>query len=655
MASNKPEFSESAIELYESAPCGYVSFLHDGSIFNLNTTFLLWIGYSKAEVIGSLKLSDLFSMGGKIYFETHFFPLIQMQGSVNEVYFNIKRKDGSEFPALINVKTVRDEVNRETIYRASIVDITQRKKYEDDLIQAKKRAEDESKSKARFLYTVSHEIRTPLNAILGIGNLLNHTPLNEKQKEYARILLMSSENLIELVNNLLDLSKIEAKKLRLEKKPFNLHKEIDVLYHSLKAKADEKNIVFNLYLGEKLPNQLLGDALKLNQILTNLLGNSIKFTDEGKVELHVTLLDKKGKYATLRFRVKDTGIGISKQHQKRVFQEFSQANHEINKKYGGTGLGLNICKKLVNLHESDLHLESELGKGSVFTFDIIYEINKSEVEATVKPESSQGKYAFDDNRVLVVDDNSTNIFITAEYLNQWGVPHDSSTSSTEAIELIKTQQFDLILMDLEMPEMNGYQTTEVIRSLPLSQQPIVVAFSASKREDLAADLKKYDINDYLPKPFQPKQLWELLIFHLKHSNFKSQLAELEKGKTTNTNFNTKKKLYTVDRYLSMANNNPEYANKFLKQALIGIEEYEAQFETIVKHKDIDMLSNLIHQSTMSLFYLDADIVMETLEKYREILTERPNKTKQITKVSAECLSYLKEIKIGLRDDLSKLD
>ncbi|HSP40610.1 MAG TPA: ATP-binding protein, partial [Gillisia sp.] len=359
---NLPE--ESVEDLYENAPCGYISFLADGTIFRINNTLLQLLGYyEKKEVVRVKKIQDLFRIGGKIYFETHFFPLVKMQGFIKEINFDLLRKDGSYFPALLNVNQITFAEGTSTIYRASVLDITDRKKYEKVLLEGKEKAEEATRAKAEFLSTISHEIRTPLNAIVGIGNLFQKTSLNDLQKEYAGILQLSSSNLLELVNNLLDLSKLEADKIELEERGFSLNQLLEVLLHSFRVRASEKNIDLDIEFPENLHDHLLGDPIKLNQILTNLLGNAIKFTKEGFVKLKIEEVERSEKLTNLQFTVCDTGIGIPKDKLKIIFQEFSQASYDVNLEYGGTGLGLTISQKLLQMHGSELIVTSEEGKG----------------------------------------------------------------------------------------------------------------------------------------------------------------------------------------------------------------------------------------------------------------------------------------------------
>lgn len=510
---NHPE--ESIEDLYENAPCGYISFLADGTIFRLNNTLLDLLDYKdKNEVVQVKKIQELFRIGGKIYFETHFYPLIKMQGFIKEINFDLLRKDGSFFPALLNVNQIPYTEQSSTIYRASVLDITDRKKYEKILMEGKAKAEEDTRAKAEFLSTMSHEIRTPLYAIVGVGNLIQDTSLDDLQKEYTRILQLSSSNLLELVNNLLDLSKLEANKVNLEKRNFNLNQLIEVLLHSFKFRAEEKKIELKLDYPQNLPDNLLGDPVKLNQILTNLLANALKFTKEGFVKLMIVEIERSDIEIALQFTVCDTGIGIPQDKLKIIFQEFSQASYDINREYGGTGLGLTISQKLLQMFESTLTVTSEEGKGSEFSFDLQFKIS-SEV-APVKNERSRLTELLSATgaRILVVDDSAINLFITSRYLKNWGLAHDIVDSGEAAIKAVKENTYDIILMDLHMPKMNGYQAAKVIREMNMKPSPLIVALSSSERNDVNLKMKRAGIYAFVSKPFNPVDLQEVMLNYL---------------------------------------------------------------------------------------------------------------------------------------------
>ncbi|MCZ4319982.1 ATP-binding protein [Aequorivita viscosa] len=650
---------KAALDLYENAPCGSIIFQNDGLIIAINNTLANWLGYKKSEILNERTLPSLFKIGGQIYFETHFFPLIKMQGFIQEVYFDILRKDKSIFHALINVREIPAQGYFEATYQATILDVSDRYRYESELLEAKRKAEADSKAKAEFLATISHEIRTPLNAILGIGNLLHNTPLNENQKEYARLLLSSSEHLLSLVNNLLDLSKIEARKLELEYVSFNLLDLITILKQIYSVKAEEKGVALRLELGKDVPQNIIGDPVKLNQVLTNLVGNAIKFTKQGAITVAINTIKKTKKEVHLNFEVSDTGIGIPEEKLDTVFQEFSQASYDVGVEYGGTGLGLTISKKLLELQGSKLSVRSKVNEGSTFSFALHYKIDRKKSKEAKKKKDVEAAVNFDNYKVLVVDDNNVNIFITAQYLDQWEIPHLTAKSGSEALGIINRESVDIVLLDLQMPKMNGYETAAKIRALKLPKQPIIIAFSATTKGEVQAALTEAEIDDHLPKPFQPSQLFDLLKMYntAKKKKKKRTLKRLSKAAASSKKY--KKKIsptvnpsiaesFNLERYSKMANNNPEYIRKFVVSTLDALIGYQKDFETALEKKDTKSMADLIHKSTMTLYYIKADRLSKYMENCNEILVADATDQTILAK-GEECKKEFVRIIEGLKE------
>jgi PAS domain S-box-containing protein len=652
-----------AIELYDNAPCGSVSFLNDGRICDINLTLCHWLGYEKEELIDKRTLPSLFKIGGQIFFETHFFPLIKMQDFIREVYFDIEKKDKSVLHGLINVRKFPELTDGQEVYQATILDISDRWQYEATLLEAKRKAEMESKAKAEFLATISHEIRTPLNSILGIGNLLHKTPLNKNQKKYASLLLHSSEHLLSLVNNLLDLSKIEAQKITLEHIPFNIFELISVLEHTFSVKAKEKGIKLKVKFDKKVPHNLIGDPIKLKQILTNLIGNAIKFTKKGSVRISITSLNEVNESCLLKFEVIDTGIGIPEEKLETVFQEFSQASYDVNVEFGGTGLGLTISKKLLELHNSTLSVSSTVNRGSTFSFEIRYAVEKDPSTKQLSSLNIKPNYDFKNMHVLIVDDNPANIFIAEQYLDQWNVKYTSAESGADALKLLKRKKVDLILLDLQMPKMSGYETAKRIRQLKIKSNPAIIAFSASTKGEVKPQLDEAGIDDHLPKPFEPKALYEILLEYksgskklatqtrAKHSGTRSSTRNVESSKSKKAPLS---KLmappsFNLERYKKMANNKLEYLNKFRLSTLDGLISYQKDFEIAIRKKDVKLLSELIHKSTMSLYYIEATILSEHLKECRSILKEDPVDNELFSSKVKDCNDEFTKIIKGLEN------
>jgi signal transduction histidine kinase/ActR/RegA family two-component response regulator len=382
----------------------------------------------------------------------------------------------------------------------------------DDIIMAKEMAEQANKAKSQFLSVMSHEIRTPLNAIVGIANLLEEEGALPEHQDNISVLKSASQNLLYLINDLLDLNKLEAGKMHIEKAAINV-KNIGANIQELFAvDAANKGIELYYVANQEIPDQLVGDETKILQTLTNLVSNAIKFTERGKVNLSIQLLNQTTNQVTIRFSVSDTGIGIAADQLANIFQTFTQASPEINKKYGGTGLGLAISKRLVELMGGTLQVESVMGKGSEFSFEISCTIASDQVKKEAKPVKVEGQ--FTGKRILVTDDNTVNLFVLRQFLQKWGVEVFEASNGQEAINKLMKQKVDLVLMDLQMPVMDGIEATRRIRS---SQEPWhnipIIAITASHEMDVQKDITDSGMNDQVFKPFDPSDLMEKLKQH----------------------------------------------------------------------------------------------------------------------------------------------
>lgn len=647
-SNNLPE--ESAEDLYENAPFGYISFLADGTIYKINKTLLSLLGYEKEDILQTKKIQSLFRIGGKIYFETHFFPLIKMQGYVKEINFDLVRKDGSYFPALLNVNELPGSEPETSSYRASVIDITDRKKFEKVLMESKERAERATRAKAEFLSTISHEIRTPLNAIVGIGNLLHKTSLDDLQKEYARILQLSSENLLELVNNLLDLSKLDARKVSLEERVFSLQDLLELLIHSLKIKAAEKNIQLLTEFPKDLPDHLIGDPLKLNQVLTNLIGNAIKFTHKGSVHLKIKILESREGKVVLQFAVHDTGIGIPRDKLKAIFNEFSQASYDVNLEYGGTGLGLTISQKLLQMHGSELKVESEEGKGSKFSFDLEYKTSSIAPTNSKRSRVSEASNV-SDAKVLVVDDNPTNLFIISQYLQEWNLEHNAVSSGPAAIDAVQKQPYDIILMDLHMPKMDGYETSIRILELELEKKPVVIALSASGRGDLNVKMSRAGISVYVPKPFDPVELQEIILHFLNENSEEKHekiLVSEKDPSSAGSSIEKRKESFDLTRLVKLSRQNPKILQKLILNSLRSINKYRDEFSSAANEADHKKLEKLIHKNKMTLHYIQVQKLPEVVESYRALLEDPETEPNDLQEKKKEVLSQFEDVISGLQ-------
>ena len=362
---------ESAEELYEAAPCGYFSTLPNGQFVKVNRTLLDWTGFSRELLLAGRRFRDLLTVPSKIYHDTHFGPLLQMQGRISEVAFDILCHDGRQLPVLVNAVEVKDEAGKPVLNRATIFDATDRRIYERELLAARKKAEEIACAKASILNMVSHDIRNLLSGIIGATHRLQSGELSaEQQKRYLGLLQVSAENMMLLANNLLELSRLEAGKLSLNEKSFDIRELVTRVVAPVTPAVEAKGLEIRHRLDEGIPAQLIADDIKLNQVLSNLLSNAVKFTERGFVELSVELAAKPRNSVRLRFAVADTGIGIKQSRISSLTDAFSQASSEVGSRYGGAGLGLSLSRKILELYDSALQVESSPGSGSKFFFDL---------------------------------------------------------------------------------------------------------------------------------------------------------------------------------------------------------------------------------------------------------------------------------------------
>lgn len=389
----------------------------------------------------------------------------------------------------------------------TIRDITKMKEPEKELSGYKASLENSTQVKTRFLSSMSHELRTPLNGIIGTSNLiLEDATISENAREQLKLQLYSSEHMLSIINDILDFSKIDSGKMEFNRQTFNL---LDILQKIVKAFENQfknNNLDFTFEYDEKLKGiNVVSDQVKLSQVLNNLLSNALKFTLQGKVILKALVNDETTENVQVTFKVIDTGIGIKVEKQAEIFEGFSQVHSDdLKRKFGGTGLGLTISKKLVDLFGGSLKVESEFGKGSCFLFDINFK-KQTEIQKTiVKSDIPYAQIDIRGVRILIVEDNEINVTILRGFLLKWGIRVKEANNGIHALELLKYHTFDLILMDLEMPEMNGYTAANIIRET--NKEIPIIAFTATLLEDMNKLISEGGFNDYILKPFRPADL-----------------------------------------------------------------------------------------------------------------------------------------------------
>lgn len=379
-----------------------------------------------------------------------------------------------------------------------------------ELADAKQKADTAVLAKSRFLSNMSHEMRTPLNGIIGTVNLMLEEPYMPEQQQNLKILKYSSEHMLSVVNDVLDFSKIEAGKMELSNDEFNMKEVLDKIYTIFKNQFETKNVVLEFNLDDKLNQYFKSDETRLRQVLTNLIGNAFKFTEKGFVKLTAKLISAHDDTANIYFSLQDTGIGMSKEHQQVIFDAFNQAETSTTRKYGGTGLGLTISRKIVHKLGGSLQLESEPGKGSHFFFTIHVPICK-DVKPVQHQQKSTDLVSLKGARVLVAEDSQVNMMITRKFLQRWNVEIDEAVNGLEAVQLFKKNEYDVLLIDLDMPIMDGYEALAEIRKI--NKDIPAIAFTAAVIPQMKEYLASKGFNDFLQKPFHPENLNRKISFY----------------------------------------------------------------------------------------------------------------------------------------------
>ncbi len=482
------------------------------------------------------------------------------------------------------------------------------------LVLAKEQAEASAKIKEQFLANMSHEIRTPMNGIIGMAQLLSDTSLSKDQRKYLDNISTSADNLLVIINDILDFSKIEAGKMEFERIEFRIKDilyNLEEIYHKA---AQAKGLYFKMNIQEKVPDVVIGDPTRLNQILVNLLGNAVKFTEQGGITLIVKVLEQNSKMSLIHFSVNDTGIGISEDKIDLVFSSFSQASSDMTRKYGGTGLGLTISKQLVELQGGAIGVSSRVGEGSTFYFKLNYLHGKTHHKRKEEksPTGDFDRVNESKIKILLAEDNEINQLFVKTLLN----PRYQVTIANNGqlvIDFLEKEHFDLILMDLHMPVMDGYEATRRIRALKnesIRNIPIIALTAAAIKGERDKCISS-GMNDYISKPFEPSSLFEIIAKNLKQPQFVRQIDEGD-----NENLKPASKLKYVN--LHYLNSIGEGDNKFKNELLdIFREQLPILINELIQYldqKDYQNLAGVAHKAKSSVAMMGIEILKEDMAK-----------------------------------------
>ncbi|PJZ84198.1 ATP-binding protein [Leptospira harrisiae] len=494
-------------DLYQNSPVGFHSLDPNGYFVKVNRTECEWFGYTEEELVGKIKWPDLLTEESRKNFQNNF-SVFKARGQINNLRFEVIRKDGRSLFLNVSATAIYSKNNEMIRSRSVSLDISQMVLYERELIDSRVRAEEANRAKSEFLSNMSHELRTPLNAVIGLSMWLMEDNPKPEQVEYLKNLRFSSETLLTLINDILDFNKIEERMIIIEEIDFSLKDFISSVSSSFEIKAKEQLLSFHAEIDEKLPESICFDPTRMLQVLNNLLSNAVKFTKVGKITLRVLLVSKIGNEVVIRFEVEDTGIGIAKDKLKFVFEKFTQASGDTTRKYGGSGLGLAISKGLVELMKGNLELESELGKGSKFSFTFPCKIGNTNTNRQIHSLDESSNLA--GKRILVADDIEINRSIVIRFLQRWGIESVEASDGVEVLDKLSNGKFDLVLMDLHMPNVDGYMATKQIRENLIWANLPIIALTASAQLETQAKIHSVGMNDFISKPFYPNDLYQKL-------------------------------------------------------------------------------------------------------------------------------------------------
>ncbi len=654
--------SQYSLSLIEASRDPLFTISTKGKITDTNEASVRVTGIAREQLIGS-DFFDYFTdsekarEGYSAVFSKGFvvdYPLTIRDDKFTEVLFNgsvYKDEQGNVLGAVVVARDITEQkrIEREFIeakvFAELATTITEEEKCKAQ--SATKIAEIAVKSKQQFLSNMSHEIRTPMNAIIGFTKVVLKTDLNPKQKEYLNAIKISGDALIVLINDILDLAKVDAGKMQFEQIPFKMRSSIDAMMHLFESKIQEKNLNLIREFDAKIPEVLVGDPVRLHQIILNLVSNAVKFTSKGKITVSVKQIEEDETSVILEFAVSDTGIGISEAKIETVFENFQQATSGTSRLYGGTGLGLAIVKQLVEPQGGTIHVESIVNEGTTFSFKLPF--LKTKAEAQTELELLELDSELKNLRVLVVEDMVLNQLLMKTVLDDFGFERDIADNGKIAIEKLKTNTYDIILMDLQMPEMNGFDATEYIRNTLKLTIPIIALTADVTTVDLEK-CKAVGMNDYLAKPIDERILYSKIVSLIKKNNstnddnfIKPTTAEIEQIKYIDL-------VYLNQRTKSNPILMTEMITIYLQQTPPLINAMKQSF----KDKDWKKLHSAVHKMIPSFSIMGIHIDFENMAKKVQEFAVTQQEEDDINEMVIQLETVLHQSCNELKEELNRI-
>jgi len=644
--------SQYSLSLIEASRDPLVVISPEGKITDMNEALVNITGIFRKE----LKGTDFFDYFTEPQKAREVYQEVFAKGSVADSPLTLRHTDGKLTDVLFNGSVYKDD--RGNVLGVVIVarDVTDQKRIATELTEAivfaelavgiaeeaKVKAESATltaenavKAKQQFLSNMSHEIRTPMNAIIGFTKVLLKTELTAKQKEYLLAIKMSGDALIVLINDILDLAKVDAGKMTFEQTPFKMALSISAMLHLFETKIQEKNLKLVKEYDKNIPEVLVGDPVRLHQIILNLVRHAVKFTTKGKITVSVSLLDEDEKQATIQFSVTDTGIGIPESKIGKIFENFQQASSGTSRLYGGTGLGLAIVKQLVEPQGGTIHVESKINEGSTFSF--VLSFMKTVDDAISEPEIIELDTDNKNIKVLVVEDIILNQLLMKTLLDDFGFERDIADNGKIAVEKLRLNTYDVILMDLQMPEMNGFEATDYIRNIMNSKIPIIALTADVTTVDLAK-CKAVGMNDYIAKPVDERILYSKIINLVKRSagqeiNIKDEI--------------TQDKCIDLDYLNHRTKSHPKLMMEMISAYLEQTPPLVLAMKKSLIDKDWDLLYASVHKMIPSFSIMGISIDFENMAKKVQeyAITQKqaegiPNLVFQLEKICSQACTEL---------------
>ncbi len=649
MTTSNIQESRYARSLIEASLDPLITISTGGKITDMNQALANIIGMTREQLTGT----DFFvyftqpDEAKKVYEEVFSkgfvvdYPLTIKDHKLTDVLFNgsvYKDDSGNVLGAVVVARDITDQKRIETemveakVFAEIATQIAEDAKNKADL--ARGIAENAVKSKQQFLSNMSHEIRTPMNAIIGFTKVLLKTNLSEKQQEYLSAIKTSGDALIVLINDILDLAKVDAGKMTFEKTPFKLASSISAMLHLFETKINEKNLELIRSYDTSIPDVLVGDPVRLHQIIMNLVSNAVKFTSEGAITVSVKKISEDDNKVTILFAISDTGIGIDESRIDSIFENFQQATSGTSRIYGGTGLGLAIVKQLVEPQGGKITVTSKVGKGSTFSFLLSFD----KTDAKVQPENEWQDVDIEVKplKVLVVEDMPLNQLLMKTVLDDFGFERDIAANGKIAIELLETKMYDIVLMDLQMPVMNGFEATTYIRNIMNSSIPIIALTADVTTVDLEK-CKAVGMNDYLAKPIDEKLLYKKIV----------NLVKIVKNNVTATTVKRAGKYVNLEYLEKRTKSDPEMMMEMIAVYLEQTPPLIISMKESLANKDWLALHAAVHKIIPSFSIMgiggDSENIAKKVQEYAKAQQETEVMSKLIAQLELICVQACKEL------------